>query len=171
VKDSAGANNGTLVNGATFADGKVGRAFSFDGIDDHVVGPSSAIIGGAQATYMAWVKPGASPTAGSYYALFGVGDSTRDTTAQCRMLYYNNGGLRFYMDCGVNSPATDYATRITSGTYPAGNWYHVVGVFNNGSIDIYVNGIKDTGAGPDLDWRSNRVSGYDLGFALPGSRG
>lgn len=34
--DIVGSNGGTLQNGATFAPGKVGQAFSFDGIDDEV---------------------------------------------------------------------------------------------------------------------------------------
>src|SRR3989304_5996219 len=32
--DIIGANNGTLMNGATYAAGKVGQAFSFDGVND-----------------------------------------------------------------------------------------------------------------------------------------
>src|SRR5262245_46582879 len=36
AKDFLGSNNGTLMNGATFAAGKVGQAFKFDGTDDVV---------------------------------------------------------------------------------------------------------------------------------------
>jgi hypothetical protein len=36
ASDIIGANDGTLMNGATFAAGKVDRAFSFDGVDDYV---------------------------------------------------------------------------------------------------------------------------------------
>ena len=32
--DLVGANNGTMMNGATYATGRVGRAFSFDGVND-----------------------------------------------------------------------------------------------------------------------------------------
>ena len=42
ANDVLGANNGTLVNGATFATGRNGQAFSFDGTDDYVqIGASS----------------------------------------------------------------------------------------------------------------------------------
>lgn len=34
--DIIGINHGTLMNGVTFAIGKVGKAFSFDGVDDYV---------------------------------------------------------------------------------------------------------------------------------------
>src|SRR2546425_9375470 len=36
AKDWADGNNGTLLNGTTFAPGEVGQAFSFDGVDDVV---------------------------------------------------------------------------------------------------------------------------------------
>lgn len=39
ANDIIGANNGTLVNGTSFAPGKVGQAFSLDGVDDHVFVP------------------------------------------------------------------------------------------------------------------------------------
>ena len=37
--DIIGNNHGTLVNGATFAAGKVGKAFSLDGDNDYVATP------------------------------------------------------------------------------------------------------------------------------------
>src|ERR1051325_8256289 len=41
ANDIIGPNQGTLQNGASFASGFVGRAFSFDGVDDFVEGPNS----------------------------------------------------------------------------------------------------------------------------------
>ena len=43
VFDIANGNDGTLVNGATTAPGKVGNAFSFDGIDDFIQVPDSNV--------------------------------------------------------------------------------------------------------------------------------
>jgi hypothetical protein len=37
VSDIADGNDGTLANGATFAAGRVGQAFSLDGVNDHVL--------------------------------------------------------------------------------------------------------------------------------------
>src|SRR5215831_6160297 len=39
--DVLGRNNGTLMNGASFAEGMVGQGFSLDGIDDFVLVPNS----------------------------------------------------------------------------------------------------------------------------------
>ena len=37
-RDAFGANEAVLVNGVSFQRGRVGQAFSFDGVDDYVVG-------------------------------------------------------------------------------------------------------------------------------------
>ncbi|MFH1726751.1 MAG: LamG-like jellyroll fold domain-containing protein, partial [Elusimicrobiota bacterium] len=52
-------SDGTLRNGADFASGKVGQAFSLDGIDDHVDIPRSpALLDVTQdMTLTAWIKP------------------------------------------------------------------------------------------------------------------
>ena len=55
--DIAGANNGALQADATFATGKVGQAFSFDGSLDRVVVPDSATLDITGAiTVDAWIK-------------------------------------------------------------------------------------------------------------------
>ena len=55
--DAADSNDGTLVNGATFASGKFGQAFSLDGVDDYVSVPDSPNLRlGASQTVAAWYK-------------------------------------------------------------------------------------------------------------------
>src|SRR5205085_562953 len=55
--DIQGGNNGTLQNGATFAPGMVGQAFSFDGVNDFVNAPSTASLNLTTAvTVDAWVN-------------------------------------------------------------------------------------------------------------------
>jgi hypothetical protein len=56
--DSIDANNGTLVNGPAWAQGIVGGALSFDGINDYVSIPASDSRNDLTAfTIGAWVKP------------------------------------------------------------------------------------------------------------------
>src|SRR5439155_14963032 len=55
--DSVDSNPGTLTNGATYASGKVGQAFSLDGVDDFVQVADAANLRPAQVTLEAWVKP------------------------------------------------------------------------------------------------------------------
>ena len=42
--DLVGASNGTLMNGATFTTGKVGNAFTFDGVNDYITLPTNSIV-------------------------------------------------------------------------------------------------------------------------------
>jgi hypothetical protein len=42
--DTVGTNHGTLINGATFASGEVGQAFSLDGIDDYIEVPNAPAL-------------------------------------------------------------------------------------------------------------------------------
>lgn len=58
--DSRSRNNGTLQNGATFAAGKVGQAFSLDGTNDDVMIPASANLNvgaGSGMTIELWISP------------------------------------------------------------------------------------------------------------------
>ena len=58
ANDLIGGNHGTLRNGATFAAGVVGQAFSFDGVDDYVEVASSPTLqfGTADFTIDFWAK-------------------------------------------------------------------------------------------------------------------
>ncbi len=56
--DLQGANHGTLQNGATYAAGKVGQAFSFNGANQYVDVPNSASLKiSGSITLDAWVQP------------------------------------------------------------------------------------------------------------------
>src|SRR5215467_8036394 len=59
ANDIQGGNDGTLVNGATFAPGIVDQAFSFDGINDYAQAPDGGLpLGSAARTLELWMKPG-----------------------------------------------------------------------------------------------------------------
>jgi hypothetical protein len=61
ANDIQSSNHGALQNGATFAAGKVGQAFSLDGVDDYVEVPDSPSLTppSSSITLEAWVKPDA----------------------------------------------------------------------------------------------------------------
>src|SRR5262245_9931861 len=53
---TSGANNGALMNGATYAAGVDGQGFSFDGINDRVDIPDAPTLRPSQFSLLAWVK-------------------------------------------------------------------------------------------------------------------
>jgi hypothetical protein len=60
ANDIQGSNNGTLLNGATFAPGMVDQAFSFAGADDEIsIAHTSALNFGPNDSFTvdAWLKP------------------------------------------------------------------------------------------------------------------
>ena len=58
ANDVVGANNGTLVNGVSFANGVVGQAFSFDGVSSYVSIPDSPSLDSFtnSITIESWMK-------------------------------------------------------------------------------------------------------------------
>ena len=141
--DSAGHNDGTLINGPTWITGQINTALSFDRIDDYVQVPYSSSLSVSNAfTFAFWVfvdkdkqpagtvlsKDGSSDTTGAYNVyLVGQNEVAYET---------NNKNPEIYS--GPNS--------ITLGV-----WNHVAITFNNSlspSMIIYINGIQNTTGSP-----------------------
>src|ERR1039457_1622522 len=58
ANDQTGLNNGTTINGASYAPGKIGEAFSFNGANQYVFVPNSPSLNVTnQFTLQAWVNP------------------------------------------------------------------------------------------------------------------
>jgi hypothetical protein len=91
--DSVGTNLGTLVNGASFASGWVGLAFSFDGVDDFIRTPGSPLNNLLAFTLEGWILP--RTLSRTRIGLFGQNDAvefglTNSTTIQ---IWTQNGGF------------------------------------------------------------------------------
>lgn len=154
--DIIGSNDGTPQNGATFAAGMVGQAFSFDGIDDSVnVGNEPTLhVSAGNFTVDAWVK----------FDVEGVFPDVDDMSIADKMSHegINQNGWRLIRQrdnghfwfclgggtingCDFNDDRTGTnATSVRSTTVVLKNvWYHVVGVLSSDQIAIYVNGIRE----------------------------
>jgi len=150
VNDIIDGNPGTLVNNATFAPGKVGQAFSFDGMSEVKVTSSSNL--NVQAfTIDAWVFPTSldgrikqilnkEPETGSDPALLiqyeigvrGVSDPNAGTIPQ--------GNFAFFIG-GISGLPDEYALWVNGGgPVPLNVWTHVVLTFDGSSAKTYVNG-------------------------------
>jgi hypothetical protein len=132
--DAVGTNHGTLYNGVSFAPGRSGHAFVFDGVDDHVRVNNAVNLEPTAVSVEGWVKS-------SYPGVFGyiLSKGASGNTAASYALYTGlTGGLFFYV--------FDGATFILSPDAGAGvwdgNWHHVVGTYDGLNVRLYVDGVE-----------------------------
>ena len=128
--------NGTPMNGAAYAPGKVGQAFNFDGYDDHIVVPhNDAQNTGAQITIDAWVK---------------LNTESIGATIFQKRSPANVGGYVF--EVNAPDPTMLQFVLMVGGTYhfaftppqtlKFGVWQHVAATYDGQMMRIYVDGIE-----------------------------
>ena len=130
VKDSSGnGNHGTIV-GATWTDGKFGKALQFDG-KSHVEIPASKttddIFNGF--TYLLWVKPTGAPKDAANTRL--IERDWHNPTIQI-------GAADFYGSISVN--AEQALTNIRGGAWKMDEWSFVALTYDGDKLVLYVNG-------------------------------
>jgi len=172
ANDIMDSNNGILLNGAMFAAGKVGQAFSFTGGTSQVVVADSPNLDITTAvTLDAWVNPNPGSLAGcpqNHCAVVAKGNWPAS----------RNYGLWIRGDGGIG---TGYVTtggasifaHTAGGLVPEGSFTHVAAVLNPaaGEMRIHVNGVSHSvsisggsSSSPLLD--NNEPLG--IGFSDPG---
>jgi hypothetical protein len=140
------ADNGTLQGGASFALGKVGQSFNFDGSTGFVSTANPPTTATDNWTMEAWINPGNlsqlgmvmsngfdDGTSGNGYA-FGIANGCNGNSSSCvpgNRLQGLFSGVAFF-DGGFTFPS-------------ANQWYHVAMVRDSGTVKFYVNGVQTTG--------------------------
>ena len=135
AEDAVGTNDGTLINGASYASGQVNQAFRFDGIDDRVqVADSPSLQLTESLTIEAWVRADSIP-AGQGNILF-RGDDRGGLDPYSLFVASRGEAVMFF---SVNS--------LTEGAHltavmPIGEFVHVVGTLDDatGAMRLYFNG-------------------------------
>ena len=144
ANDIQNGNRGVLINGATFATGKVGPAFSLDGIDDFVEVADSPSLSALQSfTVELWAKL---QNATNPQLLIGKGD-VRIPDREWELYTHPDvpGKLRF--DIFAKDPTTRQL--VFAGTYSSGKslqsnqFHHVVVTFDRGNMKMYIDGVED----------------------------
>ncbi|HRI04239.1 MAG TPA: carboxypeptidase regulatory-like domain-containing protein [Pyrinomonadaceae bacterium] len=135
--DDLGNYNGTLVNGATFATGKVGNAFKFDGIDD-LVNAGNIDLASRSFSWDAWVKRSSS---GTPDVIIGQGTAN---IGQGLHIGWRGGSNEFTFDF--------FNSTLNVADVPDGNWHHWAGSYDvtTGEKRIYKDGQlagSNTGSG------------------------
>jgi hypothetical protein len=139
ANDIARTNNGSLSGGVTFAKGKVGQAFSFDGADGTVTVPdSSSLRLTTEFTIEAWINPH-STNDGDQAIVSKVGIANGNNGYQLYLSYEN-------FLCGqFNSPRQDWPGNViayaNSSAIVPNAWYHVAWTYDQSAMKLYLNGL------------------------------
>lgn len=147
VTDSAGGNNGTLVNGPVpqlSGALSVGPnlAVGFDGADDHAILNASALGTPASITIEAWVRIDESKASGHYHT---VVTNSRDDLNDGFIIYINSMDRASATFSG--SP-TDFGDVGGTTVLTHGVWYHVAATFDDDAdvVRLYINGVEEASA-------------------------
>jgi hypothetical protein len=147
ANDSLSTNNGTLMNGAGFAQGEVGQAFTFNGANQFVQVPDALSLNPTNALSLeAWV----------YLTAFSGNDSTviaakEDpfSTRQYQLAMFNVAG-KWVFRPAVMVPS-GFITGNGTNAVQLNTWYYVAMTYDGSALRLYVNGNPDisfTATGP-----------------------
>ncbi len=135
--DSSGGNHsGTLVGNTKWIPGKVGGAVALDGHNSFIrIADKSAFDMGAEVTVAGWVNFNSVPA--EWTAIITKGDTAwrLSTAGQERKFHFSVN------DYNRNNQEATFVNGST--TVNAGEWHHVVGVYNGSVIKLYVDGKLD----------------------------
>lgn len=126
--DQFNSHNGTLQGNAAYVPGKVGSAFSLDGVNSYV--DLGAWNAGATWSLEAWVNPAAAP--GGRHTIFGSLANCLDwglelTDGQFGIQVRQPGGCTLFLGSGVYPPLN--------------RWHHLAATCDGAIAAVYVNGV------------------------------
>ena len=135
AKDSSPYGNDGTIYGATRVRGIIGKALSFDGVDDYVEVPDSASLDITdEITIGAWVKINSMPPTAT--TVIRKGYQEGGSPGSVPYMFYIDNYFNFY---GSNGSQWIFNVKFTP---PVGEWFHVVGTFDGSTAIIYKNGVE-----------------------------
>ncbi|MDB6016774.1 MAG: Immunoglobulin I-set domain protein [Pedosphaera sp.] len=164
--DYAGTNNATLMNGTSFAPGKVGQAFSFNGTNQFVSVPDAPALNPTTngITFEGWVYPKSFPSSGSV-VIFSKHDLVSGVIQFTFDVLKNANNNTWVFSAAVQQPGNQFVIiNLTSTPLQLNTWYHVAMTYQNQSLYVYLNGALQTSAtcGPLLTTTAPMSIGGEL---------
>lgn len=139
------------VQGLRVPGGGTGMALSFDGTDYVDCGNDSNLQPASAMTVMAWVRPAAVGSA--YYGILGTADSG-GLNGYLMWITTGTGTFRFYID---EDGAGDWKYAESDDSAVVGIWYHIVGVWDGATVELFVDGKlqSTTGSANNITYSSS----------------
>jgi len=136
-KDLTGNGNDCTINGATYnSSGKLDGCYTYDGSNDYV-NKNTILDLSAQTviTIAAWVKP----TASNDYVGCVIGTKY---SGEVYLRQRPDGYFQAGMDKG-----SAYRSMKANSAYSLDTWYHLIGVYKDGTTELYINNVAQTTSG------------------------
>lgn len=138
--DIQGGHNGTLKNGATFANGEVDRAFNFDGTDDYVTVPHTASLDPNPSFSVDFWVFRRGVISGNFEGLVVQSQNELGGEPDSYGIFTDESAQDLFIVIGG-------ATFLTNtGNVPLNQWFHVALTYEDstGTAKVYINGEIDT---------------------------
>ena len=138
ILDAVGDNHGELI-GATIAPGRIGQAFSFDGVDDYLEVPDSDALDQPgvtdRVTLSAWVNWSGGP--GFQPVVRKIVDPLAAPWDAYGLELFEEGRFFFRISDGANQIflGSDTDTRLTPG-----RWQHIAGTYDGTTQRLFLDG-------------------------------
>lgn len=142
ANDSIGTNHGATQNGATYTQGRVGQAFSLDGINDFIQMPDSDSLEPNRYTLGAWFSPPTQPAANTVRILVnkGTNDGSWDRSGfVCD--YRDQAGVK-KISCNHVDASNNFQQLLVNKTLNNNQWYFITATYNGSQIEIFLDGIS-----------------------------
>jgi hypothetical protein len=127
---SSTGNNGTLTNGPTFTGNGVSSYFTFDGVNDYWVSPTSTAFDTQTLTLESWVYPTTLLQNGFLFEKGAVNTQYSH--------FFNGDGTFYFRTMGLSSQDITFTS---SSNCTANAWNHIVSTYGSGTKITYVNGV------------------------------
>ena len=138
ANDSTGTNDGTAFGDPIYVAGQVGQAIQLDGVDDYVAIQNFNYASGGHAavSVCTWIRT--SNENDQIIASF-------DRNEYWRLEINGNGGGpgQLGWDVMTDTGQVDYGS---TARVDDGRWHHVAGVFDNGTLTVYLDGNPEASA-------------------------
>jgi hypothetical protein len=161
--NTANHNDGTLHGGTSASDhlGNSNGAYQFNGTSDYISLPAQTLMNN-NYSYSIWMKVDVLPASGTAVCIFSIGDvndSKHQTLAMANT--YSSGNVTGMSVGGYNNGTPAQSSNLTN-LPTVGTWTHIVGVRNNTSLLMYVNGnlVSSADASGTTPYYGTTVAAY-----------
>jgi len=164
AEDVAGANDGTMVNGATVvANGQRGNVLSLDGTNDYVDLPMNNLASGAsELTLAMWIRPDEWVSTNTIYDEYGGGGQ-----------YWQFSILegKWYTRDASTGPTGSRDNDLSLPAVPLGQWHHLAFVYSvsRSTKAIYLDGVLAASTSTSVDTLTTSRNGARIGYPCDGN--